>query len=189
MPLLISCLAWLVAVLASGLAGPSAHAAEAPRTLLDTEIKAAALYQFISFVEWPWPMFRADDSPFVIGLYRQDPFHGVLNELVAGETVQGHPIRVRVCRNARDAASCHMLFIPATERDSGLHLLPVLNHLPVLTVGDIDEFLQTGGIIQLTIREQRIRFAINHAIAARTGLKLSARLLGLAETVINSAPP
>jgi hypothetical protein len=100
-----------------------------------------------------------------------------------GRQVQSREIQVRILTRADEWRDCHVLFIPAAEKARGETILRALAQAPVLTVGDSEEFAQSGGIIGLKLRAGRVRFDINLAAARKAGLSLSSQLLKLADTV------
>ena len=145
-------------------------------------VKAAFIYNFAKFVEWPSESF-AGDKPFVIGVLGQDPFKRVLDEAVSGKTVREKRIVVKRVSRIEDATDCHILFISDSEKDDLARIIKHLDRLPVLTVSDVGRFADRGGMIQLVMDQNRVRFAINLAATEQTGLKPSSQLLKLARIV------
>ena len=177
--------AFVLLVLALALATTaSLSAADAPRpraaAYTDREIKAAALYQLLHFVKWPPERFPPANEPLVIGVYG-DPFGGTLDGVIAGQTVQGHALRIRRCSSPQHAADCHVVFIPASERGVERRILDLIQGLPILTVGESERFHASGGIIRMGIEDRRIRFSVDPHAAEQAKLNLSAKLLQLAK--------
>lgn len=145
------------------------------------DVKAAFLYNFASFIEWPMDAFPTPDSPLVIGVVGQDPFGPVLDELVAGERVKGRPLEVRRFANAeRDGyEACHILFVSTSEARSWRAIAQRISSRPVLTVADIAGFTEDGGAIGFTTIG-RVRFSINTTALERARLGASSKLLRLA---------
>lgn len=146
------------------------------------KVKAAFLYNFAKFVEWPAETLAKDPS-FVIGIVGEDPFGKLIDEAVAGKTVRDKPIVVKRFSRIEDAAGAHILFISNSEAEHVPRIVKQLNRAPVLTVSDINRFAERGGMVQLETEQSRVRFAINIAAVERAGLKPSSQLLKLARIV------
>jgi len=146
------------------------------------QVKAAFLYNFAKFVEWPAELL-ANDPSFVIGLLGEDPFGPLLDEAVAGKTVRDKRIVVKRFSRLEDAAGAHILFISDSEAGNVSRIVKGLSRTPVLTVSDIERFAERGGMVQLETEQNRVRFAINVAAVERAGLKPSSQLLKLARIV------
>jgi hypothetical protein len=166
------------AVLLLGLSAGLAVAA-AP----EYQVKAAFLFNFAKFVDWPEAMLARNSSMNVCVL-GDDPFGAILNRTVEGKTVHDRPIRVARLVDAGDVSHCHVLFISVSEQRELPRLLPVLAGLSILTVGETESFVQNGGMIGFTSDADRVRFEINNDAAERAGLHISSQLLKLATRVI-----
>ncbi len=145
-------------------------------------VKAAYLYNFAKFVEWPPKAFPTANAPLLICIAGDNPFGEALAAL-SGKTVVSHPVEVRHIPMATNLDQCHIVFIGRSEQGRFKTVLAKLVRLPILTVSDIGDFAQTGGMIGLVEAEQRIRFDINLAITRQSNLKLSSQLLKLATIV------
>jgi uncharacterized protein DUF4154 len=150
------------------------------------EVKAAFLFNFTKFVEWPENAFVDPHAPIVIGVIGDDPFGESLVRIVAGQKAQGRSIEVVKYRYGDNLRRCHVLFISASERQHRAPLLASLQEASVLTVSDIDGFAEAGGAIQFVMQENRVRFVVNLEVATQGKLRVSAKLLALAR-VINSS--
>jgi len=146
----------------------------------ENEVKAAFLYNFAKFVEWPTSAFPDANSPLIIAVVGEDPFGEVLDRTVAGKLVRGRPLQVRRWKRMEDSQSCNILFVSASERGSLPDILRRIHNSPVLTVGEWEGFDEQGGMIRFLLRDNRIQFEINNRSATESGLKISSRLLGLA---------
>lgn len=142
-------------------------------------IKAAYLYNFAKFVEWPPRSFTTDGDPLRICVIGDNPFGDALTSL-GGKAVGSHAVAVQVLPAHSEAPGCHIVFINRSQQLRLKTLLTVFSKRPVLTVSDIEDFAQQGGVIGLIEVEQRIHFTINLAAMRRAGLKLSSQLLKLA---------
>lgn len=161
-----------------------APAATAATRSPEYTLKAAFLFNFVKFVDWPADTFADEKSPFSLCvLGGEDPFDGSLDELVANEAVNGRPIAVRRKTRGADLRTCHLLFIDRTERERQAEILASLRGSPVLTVGETDRFLAEGGLFNFFLEANRVRFEVNLPAVERTPLKVSSKLLRLARVV------
>ena len=143
----------------------------------DYQVKAAFLYNFSQFVDWPREAFPEPQAPLVIGVIGDDPFGGYLDEIVRGEKVSNHPLVVRHYHDPAEIKGCQMLFICQSEGNRLKEILADLKGRNILTVSDLEEFSRDGGIIRFVTENNKIRFKIN-ADAARTArLTISSKLL------------
>lgn len=147
------------------------------------QIKAAFLYNFTQFVEWPSEAFLKEDSPLVIGLLGEDPFGAYLEETVRGEEINGHPLVVQRYRNVEEIKPCHILFINLTKPDQLKQVFASLKTQHVLTVSDVNNFTRLGGMILFFIENNKTRLRINLEAAKDADLTISSKLLRLAEIV------
>ena len=169
----------LVAVCGAGAQGP-------PPT--EYEIKAAYLYTFGRFVEWP-PRPSRDDSGFTICVLGTDPFGAALDSTLANGVVRGRNVVARRIAMPAEAPACHVLFISASEERRLPEIVQALSHRDVLTVSDIPQFSARGGMIQFVTTGKRVRFEINLPSARDAGLTMSSELLRVASAVRNNRPP
>ena len=160
-------------ILAAGLLG-ARPALAAPTA---SQVEAVFLFYFSQFVDWPSGAFADERSPIVIGVLGNDPFDGSLDQAVAGERVNGRPIVVRRLTNIADATGCQILYISASEGAQLPQILSTLKGRNVLTVSDLGNFMQSGGMIRFELIDQRVRLRINPQAAQAAGLKLSSKLL------------
>jgi uncharacterized protein DUF4154 len=168
----------LVAMLISGGAPSIARGETAP----EYTVKAAFLYNFAKFVEWPAGAFSGPTSPIVIWVLGEDPFGDALGSL-KGKTANGRPIVVRYAANLGELERCHLLFVSASEKANLPKILQTTKGWGILTVGDMNGFAQDGGIINLVNEEQQIRIEVNMEAAQLSRLKISSKLLALAKIV------
>ena len=146
---------------------------------LEYQVKAAYLFNFARFVEWPK---EASAGPFTICL-ADDPFGQSLENTLRGETISERPLTVRLLAASDNPRECHILFISDTATARTQNLLDALGTAPVLTVGEDRSFIANGGIIRFTETGRRVQFEINPDAADRRSLKISSRLLRLATIV------
>lgn len=161
---------------------PHAGAAE-PVVAKEYQIKAAFLYNFTKFVEWPEAKFAATNSPIVIGVLGRNPFGAALAETVRDRKVNGREIQVRQVNTVAEVRGLHVLFLGAAEPNGFEVLEAAVKEGAVLGVGESETFLQRGGTIRFVLEEDKVRFEVDLNSAERAQLKISAQLLKLARTV------
>jgi len=147
------------------------------------EVKATYLYNFARFVGWPATAGAAKSDSFAICVLGQDPFGPVLDAVVAGETINGKAVSAKRVLKPQDAVGCRVLYISSSEDGRLKEILAALDKAGVLTVSDIPQFSQRGGMIQFIQESNKIRFEVNLASAGAAGLTLSSELLKVAVTV------
>jgi hypothetical protein len=148
------------------------------------QVKAAFLFHFSQFVDWPEETFKDASSPLTYCTIGEDPFHGALDASLSGKTIGARPFRVQHFKEQQDIRGCQILFIGAGEKRLLSAVLASLKGNSVLTVGESEHFVQDGGMIGFLLEENKIRFEINLEAAEYAKLKMSSRLLALAKTVI-----
>lgn len=167
LPLLALCLQLL----------PAVARAEGP-VQAEYQVKAAFLYNFARFTNWP-----VDESgKFRLCILGSNPFDGDIDAL-RGKPVHDLPLTVSYINNPADAGSCQLLFISKSMTETVAEIIPAVGRYPVLTVSDMDDFINHGGIIGFLQVDNKIRFEINITAASEAGLSISSKLLSLATTV------
>lgn len=150
------------------------------------EVKAAFLYNFAKFAEWPPEAFSSEAGVLKICVLGQDPFGGYFDRLIAGKTINNRKLELEHISDIDHAKRCQILYVPSTEKQQK-QILQSLMGERVLTVGDSGGFAQSGGVINFLLQDSRVRFDINVDAVSRSGVKLSAKLLSLA-TIIRDDP-
>ncbi len=163
---------------ALGLAAESARIGE-------YEVKAAFLYHFASFVEWP--AGAGAERGLVIGILGDDPFGSDLDAMAEGKTVNDRTLTIRRAMRPDDLRGCAIVFISRSETSHLAEILDTLRKWNVLTVGESEDFAASGGIITFTTRENKVHFIINQYAAAQARLKISSKLLNVADSVIGQS--
>ena len=149
----------------------------------EQQVKAAFIYNFLKFVEWPASRFQDTNSPFVIGVLGKCPISAQLEDTVKGRKINGREIIVKTVDTLEAAKATYLLFVAASE-DSRLDTwMPDLVSTNVLTVGESDQFGKGGGIIKFVLEGDKLRFEINMDAADRARLKISAQLQKLAKAI------
>ena len=147
------------------------------------EVKAAFLYNFAKFVEWPTSAFTTPDEPLVFCIMGDDPFGASIDRIVKDRAANGRAIAIRREVRADAVSSCHLIFAVAGDEVDVARVVHETSGAPVLTVGESPSFLDDGGIIGLVVDGGKVRFEINARGAEQAGLKVSSQLLKLARSV------
>lgn len=150
------------------------------------EIKAAFLYNFTKFVEWPEGTFAADSEPFVLAVLGQDPFGKDLDSVLAGKTFGDRELVIRRYADLDELQGCHLLFISEALEGDLDRILDRLGSSRALTVSEFRESVTRGVMIGFKTVGKKVRFDINAGAADSSSLKISSRLLALAGTVIDA---
>jgi len=145
------------------------------------EVKAAFIFHFTQFVEWPPQTFDGPDAPFVIGVLGDGSITEALTVMVHGERLGRHPVEIRRLRSPDDAAGCQIVYVAGD--DNSLFRAARLRGEPVLTVGESDDFIAAGGMIEFFIEHNRVRLRINLAAARSSSLQISSKLLRVADVL------
>lgn len=183
-PRVVGCTAALLVLVSLGepLAGGS------PEDGLDEyQVKAAFLYNFAKFVEWPAGTFPTSKEPLAICVLGQNPFGHSLEDAVTGKAVEGRPLIIRYITNVKQITACQMLFIASAEGKRATPIIGAINTQGVLTIEDSDTDGTAGEVINLRLARGKVRFDINVEAAERAKLRISSRLLALAR-IIGPAP-
>jgi len=149
----------------------------------EVALKAAFIYNFAKFAEWP---ALAPGATILVCIVGDDAVATTLLETVRGKNISGHAIEVSRRQDIATWHACHLLFIADAQRHQSADGLNGISKLPVLTVSDGKGFAQAGGVIELIVDAGRMRFAINVDAVERSGIHISSRLLGLANVVRSS---
>jgi hypothetical protein len=153
------------------------------------EQKARIIGGFIKNTTWPENKMGRPGSPFIIGIYGNDQIVGYLQEIYAGSLIKGHPAQFRQIYSKDDISSCHLLFVSGSERERLKSILVEARREHVLTVGESDNFLTSGGIIQFVPKEGGgWVWVTNEANAARERLKLGAFILRFQKSTSVTGP-
>jgi hypothetical protein len=173
-------------LLCAGAVSPTPTFAQpAPHISDEYQVKAAFLFNFAQFVEWPARAFPTAESPFVISILGADPFGSYLDELVKGEKVGGRPFVIRRCSNLQEAGACHILFISRSEHAALKEILHGLKDRSILTISDADAFNRYGGMVRFVMENGKIRLRIQLQSAKDANLTISSKILRPA-TIVNS---
>ncbi len=155
----------------------------------DARLRAAFLFNFIQYVEWPSNPVPADDAPLLIGIYRDPELAAAAKSMVEGRTVGGRTVEVRVLSRPDQVEDLAVLYLGSTDPLEIAMGLQGVEGRPVLTVGYADGFAARGGMINFVLEDRRMRFEVNRRSTAESGLRLSSQLLRLARIVGDGARP
>lgn len=174
-------LAALAFALAAAPAGASQHD-------LEFAVKANYLVRFAAFVQWPEANAGGPDAPVVICVVGEDPFGGLLDQAVAGQSANGRPLQARRLERIDARAGCHIAYLGRASGQTVAQALAALDGSPVLTVTDAARGTQRG-VIHFVLADNRVRFHVDAVAASAAGLTISSRLLGLALSVRSRGRP
>jgi hypothetical protein len=179
----LAALAWLPATCAAQ--GAQAGAAS---VALERSVKAAFLYKFLGYTEFPPGSFTDATTPLAIGVIGADDLASELNRIVAGRTVMARPVVVKTFREGDVPAGVHLLFIGGSDPSRVRNALRAVKDVPVLSVTEADNGLLYGSVINFKIVEERVRFDVSLDAADKNSVKLSSRLLTVANHVQKGTP-
>ena len=147
----------------------------------EPQMKAAFLLNFPKYVEWPAASFPSPTSPILIAILGDEKVATEFAALCEGKVVEGHPIKLIRNPTAAQFLECHILFIGSNEPRKTAEIVSQLKLANILTVGESDQFIDEGGMINLALRERRIVLEVNLDATRQTELKISSKLMALAK--------
>jgi YfiR/HmsC-like len=153
------------------------------------ELKAVYLYNFAKFVDFPADATKSKGGPFTICVLGKDPFGSVLDATVADESIAGKRVIAKRIAETPQAVDCQILYISSSEEGRLNTIFGGLSRMAILTVSDIPQFSQHGGMIEFVLQGNKIRFDVNLGAAQQAGLNLSSQLLKVASNVRRDARP
>jgi YfiR/HmsC-like len=163
------------------LSGPHLSCAQ---TVSEYQVKAAYVYNFSKFVEWPAQAFPSSAAPITLCVLNDPAFESELNPIVKGKIVAGRTLTVVPVQNGEQARRCQILFIDSSQDRQSRQIIDALRNSSVLTVGESPGFVEKGGIINFVLQDDRVQLQVNHKAATRAGLHISSRLLSVAKRVL-----
>ncbi|MGA3017638.1 MAG: YfiR family protein [Bryobacteraceae bacterium] len=152
----------------------------AAQVFKEYEVKAAILYKFAGFVEWP---AAPAGAPLCIGVLGHDPFGPALDQAIQGKSINGRPFVIQRFKTGQETGNCQIVFVSSSEKKVLRGILDRLRREPILTVGDTPGFCEDGGIVNLELADNRVHFQINPEAAELARLVVSSKLLSLAGIV------
>ena len=154
-----------------------------PEELTEYQVKAAFIYNFAKFVEWPAEAFADGNAPLRVCVLGENPFGQELMRVVNGKKIGNHELLVSNFAEPQMAKGCHVLFVSSSERGRIAQVLEAMRRANVLTVGEHGDFLRHGGIIRFVLDEGKVRFEVNLSASEKARVKISSKLLTLARAV------
>lgn len=166
--------------------GANAQSPDSPESS-EYLIKAGFIYNFAQLVQWPAGAFSQEDSPIVIGILGTDPFGAIIDRVIENKKLAGRSLMVKRLKRGAAVKDCNILFVSASEATHLDEVIQSTKGMPILTIGETPGFAVRGGIINLTLEGNRVRFEVNIEAAKQANLNISSRLLALAKIVPQAA--
>jgi hypothetical protein len=147
------------------------------------EVKAAFLFNFAKFIDWPPEVFADTNSPIVVGVLGKNVFGDNLQKIIKDRKVNNRSFEFRKYASVTEATNCQILFISSSEKNDFAKIVSALHNASILTVSETDGFIQAGGMINFMLQDDKIRFQISDDAAKKARLKISSKLLSLSVSV------
>ena len=174
------CAAVLAALLSLAAAAPIRGQANPS---IEYQVKAAFVFNFAKFVEWPLDTFKSENAPIVFCVFRHDPFGSALDEIIRGKAINNRAVLARRITELSDLRACQLVFVSSVEYEHLSEVLKSLKGTSALVVGESEGFAERGGGIQFFPEDKKLRFAVNVDAIQRARLTVSSKLLALARIV------
>lgn len=171
----------------------AARANAAQPTVVDSSdpvlrIKAAYLYKFAGYVDWPPEVFTSEDSPIVVGVIGNDVLEEILSQMIVGKTVNGRPLATRRLEAGSSLQGVHILFVGALDKSALQAVGDAVRGKPILVVSNASQQRMLDSMISFDLINQHLRFNVALKPAATSGLKLRALMLTAARRVVQEDP-
>jgi hypothetical protein len=150
-------------------------------TASETEVKAAFLYNFAKFVEWPAEAFSSETAPIQVAVFGDEEFSAKLRSLLNDKKAHGRSFEVKTITNPQEAKNFQIVFVASAESRRAPLVLEATKKSPVLTIGESEQFLDSGGMINFVFEDAQLRFEVNPEAAQKAKLEISSKLLRLAK--------
>ncbi len=174
---------WVVALIGLAMLCLSATSSRGAEVLKEYELKAAFLYNFTKFIEWPTNRFQDANAPFVVAVAGNSPCTAELEEIAQERKINGRSLIIKLVKTPEAAKGAHVLFVSVSEDARLKEWLTAAHNAGILSVGESEPFFKQGGIINFILEGEKIRFDLNIGRADATGLRVSAQLQKLARSV------
>jgi hypothetical protein len=168
------------------MAGGFLHSVAHAQSVREFEVKAALIYNFAQFVTWPDQAFSGPNAPFRICVLTDNPSTNVMERTFRGKSVRGRPIQIEQSGDIQGVMKCHILFVGQTMKDRMPEIMRAVGSREILTIGDMDRFAESGGIIGLYEENNKMRFEVNLGAARRAHLAISSKMLKAGKIVGNN---
>ena len=166
--------------LSSGMRQPVYGASYLP----EYKLKAAVLLNIIKFVDWPPTAFSSDDMPLTVGILGIDPFGPFMEEVLDGRKIKGRTVRIKRSNILSELMDCQVLFISDSKKRILKNILDEVRGQPIFIVGDMDQFVQSGGMISIVREDDKIHFDVNRTAYKASDFTINAQLLKLAREMV-----
>lgn len=153
----------------------------------ESDLKAAFLFNFTKFIEWPPEAFAGENATVNVGVYGDEDFTKTLKTLLADKKAHGRPFTVKRLNNPADAKTCQILYFQEAEARKMQAVYEAIKKMPILTVGESDDFIDHGGMFNLFFEDKQLRFEVNQTTAENAKLTVSSKLMKLAKKVRKGA--
>lgn len=173
----------LAALLLTAFNPPGVRLVDAAQSPTEFQVKAAYLFNFLKFVEWPDDPGADPHGKWIIGFVGDTPVSDELERLVEGKSVLGRDLQVRKFQPGDNLSACNILFIGESQKKRLPAILAALRGSSVLTVADMENFISAGGMVAFVVEDSRVKVAIDVAATGRARLRVSSKLLALAHIV------
>jgi hypothetical protein len=150
------------------------------QTADEYQVKAAYMYNFSKFVDWPAQVFDGPTQPIVFCVLGQTPLAPALRDTLSGKAVDRRPLVFQQLSDSKLAGKCQVLFVGSVDQKQMRQILDEVKSLPVLTVGEAENFTREGGIVRFLLDAGRVRLEFNLDAADSAKLRVSSKLLSLA---------
>jgi hypothetical protein len=171
-----------IALIAFMILIPGFHSNAETQSAREYQIKAAFLYNFAKFIQWPEKPGVGDESTFNLCVLGKDPFGETLDSL-EGTRINGRKVSIKRLSTLEEVENCQIIFVCRSEQNQLNQIIARLEGENVLTVGDMEDFARRGGVISFMMIDRKVRFDVNIDAAERAGLHISSKLLKLANFV------
>jgi hypothetical protein len=156
---------------------------------VEYQVKAAFLFNFVKFVEWPQDAFQTEKTPITLCAFRHDPFGSALDEVLRGKAINSRELQARRINDLTELKTCQLVFVSDSEGKQLPEILNTVKGSSALVVGESADFAERGGAVQFFLENSKLRFAINVDAIQRARLQASSKLLALARIVHDNGNP
>jgi hypothetical protein len=156
---------------------------------VEYQVKAAFLFNFAKFIEWPQDAFANEKTPINLCVFRHDPFGGALEEVIREKAINNRGLLAERINDLSELKACQLVFVSGREEKQLPEILNSLKKTSALVVGESADFAENGGAVQFFLENNKLRFAINVDAIQRARLQASSKLLALARIVHDKDHP